>query len=115
VTVTVNGAAVPVIGGWFSVPVNLEIGTNTITIRAVDSAGNSVTRILMATRTSGTGPAAAGEVTTGGGGGATDVTTLMALIGALMGLCVLALIKSVLKGRQKQLAHLKAVFEREIR
>ncbi|TES83969.1 MAG: hypothetical protein E3J91_00715, partial [Hadesarchaea archaeon] len=51
VTVYVNGQSVPVVGGSFSKVLTLSGGTNTFTIRVVDSAGNSTTRTLAVTQT----------------------------------------------------------------
>lgn len=51
VTVYVNGQSVPVVGGSFSKVLTLSGGTNTFTIRVVDSAGNSTTKTLTVTQT----------------------------------------------------------------
>lgn len=50
VTVTVNGKSVPVTtGGRFSTTVDLAQGSNTITVVAVDLAGNSATKTVQVT------------------------------------------------------------------
>jgi uncharacterized protein YfaP (DUF2135 family) len=49
-TLTINGTLVTDTDGTFSVPINLELGENTLTIKATDRAGNSNEVTLKVTR-----------------------------------------------------------------